>query len=38
VAPLWVSLATADFLVKLALAAVALLPFRLALGRLVPAR
>jgi queuosine precursor transporter len=38
VAPLWVSLATADFLVKLALAAVALLPFRLALGRLMPAR
>lgn len=28
VLPLWVSLATADFLVKLALAAVALIPFR----------
>jgi uncharacterized integral membrane protein (TIGR00697 family) len=37
-APLWVSLAAADFLVKLALAAFALLPFRLALGRLVPVR
>ncbi len=37
-APLWMSLATADFMVKLALAAVALVPFRLALGRLVPAR
>ena len=38
VAPLWVSLATADFMVKLGLAAVALMPFRFALSRLVPAR
>ena len=34
VAPLWISLATADFGVKLALAALALIPFRLALRRL----
>jgi uncharacterized integral membrane protein (TIGR00697 family) len=33
VLPLWVSLATADWLVKLALALVALLPFRLILRR-----
>ena len=33
-APLWVSLALADWGVKLALAAVALIPFRLILGRL----
>lgn len=33
VAPLWVSLAVADWGVKLALAAVALLPFRLAIAR-----
>lgn len=32
--PLWVSLAVADWGVKLALAAVALIPFRLILGRL----
>ncbi len=32
-APLWVSLAIADWLVKLLLAAVALLPFRLAVAR-----
>jgi uncharacterized PurR-regulated membrane protein YhhQ (DUF165 family) len=32
--PLWVSLACADWLVKLALAAVALVPFRLAVGKL----
>lgn len=38
VAPLWVSLGTADFLVKLALALVALVPFRAAVGRLAPAR
>lgn len=35
VAPLWVSLALADWLVKLALALVALVPFRLIVGRLV---
>ena len=34
VVPLWVSLATADWLVKLALAAVALIPFRLIVARL----
>ncbi|MCX7646265.1 MAG: VUT family protein [Rhodobacteraceae bacterium] len=33
--PLWVSLAVADWLVKLALALVALVPFRLIVGRLV---
>lgn len=32
--PLWVSLGAADFLVKVALALVALLPFRVAVGRL----
>lgn len=32
--PLWVSLATADWLVKLSLAIVALLPFRVIVGRL----
>src|SRR5690606_24149456 len=32
--PLWVSLGTADFLVKLALALVALVPFRLVVARL----
>ena len=32
--PLWVSLGAADFLVKVALALVALLPFRVAIGRL----
>lgn len=36
VAPLWVSLAVADFGVKLALALVALAPFRLFLRRLAP--
>lgn len=34
VAPLWVSLALADWLVKLTLAAVALVPFRLVVGKL----
>lgn len=34
VAPLWVSLAVADWLVKLSLAAVALVPFRLVVGKL----
>ncbi len=34
VVPLWVSLACADWLVKLALAAVALVPFRLLVGKL----
>ena len=33
--PLWISLATADWLVKLALAIVALVPFRLIVGNLV---
>jgi uncharacterized integral membrane protein (TIGR00697 family) len=32
--PLWVSLATADWIVKLSLALVALIPFRLIVGRL----
>ena len=35
VAPLWVSLATADWLVKLSLAIVALVPFRLLVSRLM---
>lgn len=35
VAPLWVSLAIADFMVKLALALLTLLPFRLAVARLL---
>ncbi|MHC0052173.1 queuosine precursor transporter [Actibacterium sp. D379-3] len=35
VVPLWVSLATADWFVKLSLALVALLPFRLIVGRLM---
>ncbi len=34
--PLWVSLATADWSVKLALALVALVPFRLIVARLLP--
>jgi len=34
VAPLWVSLALADFAVKLSIALIALLPFRLIVGRL----
>ena len=34
VAPLWVSLATADWLVKLSLAIVALVPFRMIVGKL----
>lgn len=34
VVPLWISLAVADWLVKLAIAVVALLPFRLAIARL----
>jgi uncharacterized PurR-regulated membrane protein YhhQ (DUF165 family) len=33
-APFWISLAVGDWLVKLLLAVVALLPFRLALARL----
>ena len=33
-APLWVSLATADWLVKLSLALVALVPFRMIVGKL----
>ncbi|RMF34394.1 MAG: VUT family protein [Alphaproteobacteria bacterium] len=33
-APLWVSLALADFLVKLAMAVIALIPFRLLIGRI----
>ena len=32
-APLWMSLATADFMVKLAIALLALAPFRIAVGR-----
>ena len=35
-APLWLSLAVADWLVKLALALVALIPFRLIVARLAP--
>lgn len=35
IAPLWVSLAIADFCVKLAIALVALVPFRLVVGRLM---
>ncbi len=35
VVPLWVSLAVADWLVKLALALLALVPFRIIVGRLV---
>ena len=37
-APLWLSLAVADWLVKLALALVALIPFRLIVARLAPRR
>ena len=37
-APLWVSLAIADFGVKLALALLALVPFRLLVGALAPSR
>lgn len=37
-APLWVSLALADFAVKMSLALVALGPYRLAISRLTPAR
>ena len=36
VVPLWVSLATADWLVKLSLALVALVPFRALVARLTP--
>ena len=36
VAPLWVSLAFADWLVKLAIALVALIPFRLITRKLMP--
>lgn len=36
-APLWVSLAIADWAVKLSLALIALVPFRLIVARLVPA-
>ncbi len=35
-APLWVSLAVADWMVKLALALIALVPFRLLVARLLP--
>ncbi|MGR3436736.1 MAG: queuosine precursor transporter [Shimia sp.] len=35
-APLWVSLAIADFVVKLSLALIALLPFRLIVNRVAP--
>ncbi|MDQ2066504.1 queuosine precursor transporter [Xinfangfangia sp. CPCC 101601] len=35
VVPFWVSLATADFLVKLAIAVLALAPFRIAIGKLI---
>jgi len=38
VAPLWVSLAMADFAVKMSLALVALGPYRLAISRFTPAR
>ena len=38
VAPLWVSLAVADWAVKLSLALIALIPFRLITARLLPAR
>jgi hypothetical protein len=37
-APLWVSLAVADWTVKLGLALIALIPFRLITARLLPAR
>jgi hypothetical protein len=37
VAPLWVSLAVADWMVKLSLALVALVPFRLLTKRISPA-
>ena len=37
-APLWVSLAVADWTVKLGLALIALIPFRLITARLMPAR
>ncbi len=37
-APLWVSLALADFAVKMSLALVALGPYRLVIGRFTPAR
>jgi len=37
-APLWVSLALADFAVKMSLALVALGPYRIAISRLTPAR
>ena len=36
VSPLWVSLAVADWSVKLSLALIALVPFRLIVGRLSP--
>lgn len=36
IAPLWVSLAAADWAVKLGLALVALMPFRLIVGKLMP--
>ncbi|MBL1436129.1 MAG: queuosine precursor transporter [Rhodobacteraceae bacterium] len=37
-APLWVSLAVADFAVKMSLALVALGPYRIAISRITPAR
>ncbi|WP_420861673.1 queuosine precursor transporter [Algirhabdus cladophorae] len=35
-APLWVSLAVADWMVKLSLALIALIPFRIIVGRVLP--
>ena len=35
-APLWVSLAVADWMVKLALALIALVPFRIIVGKMMP--
>lgn len=35
-APLWVSLAVADWMVKLALALIALVPFRIIVGKMIP--
>lgn len=37
-APLWVTLAVADWCVKIAVALIALVPFRIMVGRLLPAR
>ena len=35
-APLWVSLAVADWMVKLSLALIALIPFRIIVGKMIP--